>query len=640
MKLKYRQIHLDFHNSPLIYNIGENFEPEKFAEIMKKANVNSVTFFAKCHHGMSYYKTKVGKMHPALKKDLLSLAVEYLHKEGIDCIAYISVGWDEYIAYENPDYIEITPEGKLSTSFLESRWKKICLNNRKYIEYLHKQTEEILKNYNVDGIFFDIVFQNECVCKRCVYDMIEKGLNPEVNEDRIKFKKIVEYNFLRETFEFVKRIRPDVKIFFNSRLRIGMEEEFDFYTHFEIESLPTGGWGYNHFPIMAKYFQTQNKDFLGMTARFHLSWADFGGIKNKEGLEYEIFTIIANGGKCSIGDQMNPDGTLEEEVYDLIGSVYGKVKKIENYYERVKPYAEIGVLSFKEPSGEKYDAIEGTARILLETHNQFQIITEDNDFRKYKLLILPDYYLIGEKLKKKIDDYLKEGGKIILSYDSGISENENKFAIDLPLKFIEKSKFIPDYFKFIVDLPYKSKYVMYNPGNIVECEKGKVIAKIIKPYFNRNWRHFSSHFQTPYEEETDYPAIILGNNFAYIWAPIFSTYINYGYWIYREIVDYLIKNLIERKIEVKNLPPNAYLYYSEGENSGIISIIYYPHQRLNRRIDVIYSEGIAENLEVLLNDKKIENIEKLYGEGEVEIEKNKIKIKKVKGFSSILVNFK
>jgi hypothetical protein len=68
MKLKYRQIHLDFHNSPLIYNIGENFEPEKFAEIMKKANVNSVTFFAKCHHGMSYYKTKVGKMHPALKK--------------------------------------------------------------------------------------------------------------------------------------------------------------------------------------------------------------------------------------------------------------------------------------------------------------------------------------------------------------------------------------------------------------------------------------------------------------------------------------------------------------------------------------------------------------------------------------------
>jgi len=640
MKLKYRQIHLDFHNSPLIYNIGENFEPEKFAEIMKKANVNSVTFFAKCHHGMSYYKTKVGKMHPALKKDLLSLAVEYLHKEGIDCIAYISVGWDEYIAYENPDYIEITPEGKLSTSFLESRWKKICLNNRKYIEYIHKQTEEILKNYNVDGIFFDIVFQNECVCKRCVYDMVEKGLNPEVKEDRIKFKKIVEYNFLKETFEFVKKIRPDVKIFFNSRLRIGMEEEFDFYTHFEIESLPTGGWGYNHFPIMAKYFQTQNKDFLGMTARFHLSWADFGGIKNKEGLEYEIFTIIANGGKCSIGDQMNPDGTLEEEVYDLIGSVYEKVKKIENYYERVKPYAEIGVLSFKEPSGEKYDAIEGTARILLETHNQFQIITEDSDFKKYKLLILPDYYLIGEKLKKKINDYLKEGGKIILSYDSGISENENKFAIDLPLKFIEKSKFIPDYFKFIVDLPYKSKYVMYNPGNIVECEKGKVIAKIIKPYFNRNWRHFSSHFQTPYEKETDYPAIILGNNFAYIWAPIFSTYINYGYWIYREIVDYLIKNLIERKIEVKNLPPNSYLYYSEGENSGIISIIYYPHQRLNKRIDVIYSEGIAENLEVLLNDKKIENIEKLYGEGEVEIEKNKIKVKKVKGFSSILVNFK
>lgn len=642
MKLRYRQIHLDFHNSPLIYNIGENFNPEEFSRTMKSAHVNSVTFFAKCHHGMSYYFTNVGKRHPSLKKDLLGLACEYLHKEGINIVAYISVGWDEYIAYQHPEYIEITPEGKLSTHFLESRWKKICLNQPDYIKYLYAQIEEILKNYNVDGIFLDIVFQGECLCIKCVSDMEKNGLNPENREDRIRFKKRVEYEFLKNTYEFIRKINDRVSIFFNSRLRIGMEEEFPFYTHFEIESLPTGGWGYNHFPIMAKYFINQNKEILGMTARFYLSWADFGGIKRKENLEYEIFTMLANGGKCSIGDQMNPDGTLEKEVYELIGSVYEKVEKLENYYEKVKPYGEIGILSFKEPEKEKFDAIEGATRILLETHNQFDIITEDGNFGKYKLLILPDFYRINEKTKKKIQEFLNQGGKIILSYESGLSEKQEKFDISLPIKFKEKSPFNPDYFEFMCEgIPYKSKYVMYNPGNIVECKNGKIIAKIWKPYFNREWRHFSSHFQTPYEKPTDYPAIILGENFGYIWAPVFSAYIHYGYWIYREILDYMINKLIEKKVEVFNIPPNAYFYYSEGENCSLISIIYYPHQKLNRKIEVIEAPGMLENVKIILRDKKVKEIKNIYGDGKLEIRKNEnfveIEIEKIKGFYSIFI---
>ena len=27
-------------------------------------------------------------------------------------------------------------------------------------------------------------------------------------------------------------------------------------THLELESLPTGGWGYDHFPLSARYAQT------------------------------------------------------------------------------------------------------------------------------------------------------------------------------------------------------------------------------------------------------------------------------------------------------------------------------------------------------------------------------------------------
>ena len=54
-----RQIHLDFHTSPLIPDVGAEFDPDEFVSTLKEARVNSINIFAKCHHGMCYYLTKL-----------------------------------------------------------------------------------------------------------------------------------------------------------------------------------------------------------------------------------------------------------------------------------------------------------------------------------------------------------------------------------------------------------------------------------------------------------------------------------------------------------------------------------------------------------------------------------------------------
>ena len=43
----YRHIHLDFHTSPLIPGIGDDFDPEEFARTLEAAGVNSICCFAK-----------------------------------------------------------------------------------------------------------------------------------------------------------------------------------------------------------------------------------------------------------------------------------------------------------------------------------------------------------------------------------------------------------------------------------------------------------------------------------------------------------------------------------------------------------------------------------------------------------------
>jgi len=42
-KLRYRQIHLDFHTSPMIPEIGARFDKEHWQKTLKDAHVDSIT---------------------------------------------------------------------------------------------------------------------------------------------------------------------------------------------------------------------------------------------------------------------------------------------------------------------------------------------------------------------------------------------------------------------------------------------------------------------------------------------------------------------------------------------------------------------------------------------------------------------
>jgi len=60
-----RRAHLDFHTPPHIPDVGCEFDARSRASTVKRAHSNSVTVFAKSHHGMCSYPTKTGVSHPA-----------------------------------------------------------------------------------------------------------------------------------------------------------------------------------------------------------------------------------------------------------------------------------------------------------------------------------------------------------------------------------------------------------------------------------------------------------------------------------------------------------------------------------------------------------------------------------------------
>jgi uncharacterized lipoprotein YddW (UPF0748 family) len=164
-----RAIHLDFHTMPYVYDVGSDFEPEEFAETLKNAHVDYITVFAKCNLGFAYYPTKIGIVHPGLKrKDLLSDMVSACHSKGIRVAAYFNAGLDHENSLLHRDWCKVNKNGEVyEVDKMGHFFRKMCLNTG-YKEYILGLIEEVIDIYPVDGIFLDCFTLSPCYGFECI----------------------------------------------------------------------------------------------------------------------------------------------------------------------------------------------------------------------------------------------------------------------------------------------------------------------------------------------------------------------------------------------------------------------------------------------------------------------------------------
>ena len=610
--LRFRQIHLDFHTSPLIEGIGRDFDGEEFAQTLKEAGVDSITCFSRCHHGWIYHDTKFENRHPHLECNLLGEQIEACHRHDIRVPIYITVGWDVLAGNSHPEWREVSPDGKLGGAEpLKPGWPKLCLNTP-YIDYVEAQTGEVLDMFDVDGFFFDIIFQGECCCRYCMDGMQQNGYDPESAADRRRYSAQVLENFRRRMTDFVRSKNKECAIFYNAG-HVGpyIRNSLDTYTHLELESLPSGGWGYEHFPVTARYGRNLGHEFLGMTGKFHKSWADFSAFKNPAALEYECFTSLALGGRCSVGDQLHPSGRISQATYQLIGGVYRQVAEKEPWCVGAKAVTEIGVVTPEVMSPDTAhrmeDAAAGVYRMLDEKHYQFDFVDFDTDLSQYKVVILPDSIRLTEAQSTILNDYLKGGGKLLASYHSGMGQDGFDFAIaNMPAQVVGDALFSPDFLvadESIADGILPSEHVMYERGLELEMTPGaRPIADVEKPYFERNYKHFCSHAHTPVEGPAGYPGIVANDQIVYVGYPIFGMYKRHGSRVYRDMVMNALRLLLpDGERLVKSSAPTTAditLNYQPAEDRYVLHVLHYIPERRFTATDTIEDVIPLFNVEV------------------------------------------
>src|SRR5205823_4299678 len=137
------------------------------------------------------------------------------------------------------------PDGKhVGRGPLEDRvsaWQILDMSSP-YQEFLAEQTREVLKKFKpVDGIFFDMTWDQPSVSNFAKESMLREGLNPESEEDRKKHARMVAHAYMKRFRKIVTDSSPNATVFFNGRAVSNLRAETQFQTQSEIESLPTGG---------------------------------------------------------------------------------------------------------------------------------------------------------------------------------------------------------------------------------------------------------------------------------------------------------------------------------------------------------------------------------------------------------------
>lgn len=625
-KLPFRQVHLDFHTSEAIEGIGNEFSKEQFQEMLKVGHVNSINLFAKCHHGWAYHPSEKNQIHPHLKFDLLKAQLDAAKEIGVKTQIYLSAGIDEKLARRHPEWL-IRKQDESTVwvrDFRTPGYHKFCFNSP-YLDYLLLQIAEVAQNYETDGIWLDIIAPEPCYCQNCVKILIEERKDILDENAVLELAERAYSNYAKRVRETIHGINPGLRIFHNGGHIIrGRRDMVADNTHLEIESLPTGGWGYDHFPLSARYAATLGVEFLGMTGKFHTFWGEFGGYKHKNALRYEVSLCVANGGKCSIGDQLAPNGKMDFATYKLIGAAYKELAEKEEWLDNVTPVADVALLSSEAvvatlSTGQMAEvglADAGAARILLEGKYLFNTIDLLEDFSKYKLIILPDEIFISNELKQKLNEFLQNGGKLLATGKSGLDENGNGFEFDFGAKYIGANPFKPDYFKpnFEIDDMENAAYIFYSDGEKIELSNSGIsLGERENPYFNREVAHFCSHMHTPNSGQHGGAGMTKGNDGVYIAWKIFSDYASSGSLILKRTVQYAIDELLGNAKTLKtNLPAQGIttLMEQKEQKRFINHLLYASPVKRGKNIEII--EDIIPIYDVNVELKVEREIKKVY----------------------------
>jgi len=559
-------------------NGGEKFDAHEYISQIKKTGVDCIEFWAKDHHGIAYYDTKVGK-RSRIGRDLLNEVCDEARANSISVIAYYSVCWDNYVAEKNPEWAMRDKEQQPIRKYPSkgAYWTWVCLNSP-YREYVLKQLREI-SVYDIVGFWLDILGipsspQKGCFCQYCIRKFADEyhaeapseagWQNPTYRKyERFQLRSL--FSFLRE----VRSIKPELMLTYNGSgflcaPELAMESD---WLNAETGSRDAPALVDQSFK--ARYLRSWGKPYEMATPGGVARWTEWT-IKPLNMLRLETAITIAHGGGLTVGETILPDGSLIYDFYRNFERLYAWVGKIERWLvgatsvpniailytmpthtlamqNLTAPYhenlpAKLGRLAEDATKNEARSAeplfeAYGFHRALLEGHFQYDVIHDSKQGlpEGYSTVILPNQWCIMPDLVEELKRFVANGGALIATGRTSIYNEHGEFLEDFALgdifgvRYLEPSTYPVSFMKIQDDRISRScpdfPILLKSEALKVRLsERTVMLARLVYPASERSQTRFVFHDHSHPAEPSEFPMITLnryGKGWCmYIAAPI------------------------------------------------------------------------------------------------------------------------
>ena len=606
-KNTYKKLFFNYHSDKNIVDLASSFNAKKWAERVQKTGAEAVSVFVKGACGWSYYrKGKVRSIHPHLPEglDMVEEQIKEFHKRNIKVIGYYHTFKSQPLAEEHPDWIQRKPEEK-PNGF------NICLLSPVFKEIMLPQIEEIVNNYDLDGLFFDGTIERRlCYCKYCQkrfkedtgLDLPEDNKSPHWNK-YVFWKKEILKEIRKKVRKTIHNNNTELNVSFNWAYAPRLTEEVPEEVGSLMADVHPPNQALNG-DYVSRYWATLKQPFDIMNTAFLKWWGDWD-CKPAISMKQEIAPVLANGGLSWIGYQMTGDFDVEPAVMNELSTTLSFIEKRESLFKDSKPVPYIAILHsahlpFREEKASFFSDEKGTRgahRLLTKAGFHFNIVNEKHlkeNANKYQAIILPDQRYIDKKLRKELTAFVEKGGLLLATYLTGTQNDNYKNLNSFEMKDLFGVEYEKDLQENHAYIDIKNDIIAANTLKMPHMVEGKFACVNI---IDDNVEEIASLRSTGYSAITKKK---YGQGLAiYVSGQVFTGYQDYNQWNLKQLIENLLNNYMSEQIIKINSPGWIEVVYTQRNHQKIVHLINYHGDRVGDEKyikEVLPVQGI--NLEI------------------------------------------
>ncbi len=605
----YRQLHIDAHLSACSQPYRD-FNAEAAAQMFLDAGFQMVCYFAVCHGGYSYYPTKVGVVHPGLKRDFTGEMTAALKKRGIRTMLYMKAGWDRRDYRTNPEWIA-NHNPSSNTGVAGEDGAEMCLNSPWVDRVQIPQMKEVISLYDVDGLFFDIAVHQfitaNCYCRYCRESFGREvgGDLPVSDSDANAFAYRKWANrrleaYMEKIHKALNEQKPGIILVHNwAWLTRNPVNPPPHVTHINWDTATPNMSVYAlDFSLEARYLSTLGDRSWAFHNTRGNSWGDYS-LREEAAFMQEVATELAAGGRSLLSDDAYPSGNPDPAVYELYGHVNERTRRLEPILQGCRPVKDVAVLHSadtiwsKTPmklspewkAGPAYYPVSGAHKVLIEGQVQMNILNTDvlvDTLGEYKALILPDQRILADRECEAIRRFVREGGSLLATCATGTRDAQNQatgaFALAdvFGVRHLGSSTATRSFLRVpsnIVRFRVPRMDVQVNGSYVrVEVTTAKTMLELVPP---------DGPKQAP-ASASEGPGVTLNQygkgKVLYCAAPVFSAYYAEGPAMLRRLALWMLSVVHPergRSILLENTPPNVEVFYNQRGKDRFVHLVNY-----------------------------------------------------------------